>query len=80
MKRCHFQTALESVDGVLLHRQNKTLRKHVNRAAAQAIWQYVGVNLTNAVIAKFSMWCKATPEQKSDLYNPHSLLLSLEMF
>lgn len=80
MKRRHIQTALESVDGVLLHRQNKTLRKHVNRAAAQTIRQCVGVNLTSAIITKFSMWRKVTPKQKTDLYNPHSLLLSLEMF
>ena len=80
MKRYSARTVLESVDGVLLHRQNKTLKKHVNRAAAQANWQCAGLNLMSAVIAKFSMWRKATPKQKTDLYNPHSLLLSLEMF
>ena len=80
MKLYSTQTVHKSVDGVLLHRQNKTLRKNIIGAATQAILQCAGVNLTNEVIAKLSMWCKATPEQKTDSYNPHSLLLSLKMF
>ena len=80
MKFYSTQTVHKSVDGVLLYRQNKTLRKNNIGAAAQAILQCAGVNLTNEVIAKFSMWCKATPKQKTDSYNPHSLLLSLKMF
>ena len=80
MKRCHIRTALESVDGVLLHRKNKTLKRHVNRASAKTIWQRAGLNRKSEVIAKFSQWLKTKQERKTDLYNPHSLLLSLEMF
>ena len=80
MKRYRAQTVLESIDGLLLHLKNKTLRKHVNRIAAKAIRLRTGVSKTTATVVKISIWRKANLEQKTDLYNPHSLLLSLEMF